>query len=145
MLPTPPCFSLQQIRGPWLQIERKGFASPFYVGIAPQSHTARTAKGNTRNNFEIRDVAMPAERSSCLVFRDERMREQRRGNTRPRRDPLAQRVQKGWNGAGRDQFVTRKVVCSAVTYDPASSCELFVFRFFQRELNDLIKEFGFFL
>ena len=88
---------------------------------------------------------MPAERSSRLVFRDESMCEQSRGNTRPCRDPLSQREKKWWNRTGRQKLIARKIIGSTVTYDPAASRELLVFRFHQRELADLSEQLGFLL
>src|SRR4051794_41154615 len=96
VLPLGPCWSLEQVDGPWFEAQRG--ALPGGAGPASQSEKAGGTERDAQDITEHSLVAVPADCRTGRVLRDQGLAQSLRGKAGEGRDALAQREQDGWDG-----------------------------------------------
>ena len=94
--------------------------------ITAKPHPAAAAQGDADDGLEVRDIAMPAQRRSGAVLRDQRVIDCCRRQPGPLGCAFAQRMQPFGHRGSRHQFQVGEVVTPTEADDAAAGSELFV-------------------
>src|SRR6185436_3902509 len=111
VLPAPARLVAQDIRRARLQLKRENLFAPFrFPRIRTEADARCTAQRDADDQLEVRNVAVPTERRTWRVLRDQRLHEILRCNTGPLRSTRAQRCEKFRNRRRGVRLLMREVV-----------------------------------
>ena len=111
--------------------------------IGTEAHPRESEQRKPAYDAEVRHVAMPPERRTWLVLRDERVIDGIGRYAHQRCDPHAKRMQELGYWARRAELLAAEVVTAAEAHDATPGGVLEVLRLPQRQRPDERKQFGF--